>query len=190
MTGGDQRPESAVHIVDGSFVPGGQSADAQQGGGHHNQNGCPQKGVLFHGSSPFVSGHSPVNQILHNDSRTWRKPVPPFCCIKNGVMTNIMTPFEGVFKQIHDSAPSVPGRQAAGSFPATQASVRQAAFRPFGGGSFPPSTLPVCRMVTLISRTSIMRYPVVSCLIIWDFCGLSTVCSQNTAKCAERKGTP
>ena len=57
--GGNQGPEGAVHAVGGCFVPGGQRRDAQQRGGRHDQDGGPQDGMLFHGSSPFVFGQWP-----------------------------------------------------------------------------------------------------------------------------------
>ena len=50
--------------------------------------------------------------------------------------------------------------------------------------------MPVCRMVTLISRASIMRYPVVSYPIIGEFPNLSTVSSQNVYILRKEQGTP
>ena len=45
-------------------------------------------------------------------------------------------------------------------------------------------------MVTLISRASIMRYPVVSYPIIGEFSNLSTVSSQNVYILQKEQGTP
>ena len=45
-------------------------------------------------------------------------------------------------------------------------------------------------MVTLISRASIMRYPVVSYHIIGEFSNLSTVSSQNVYILRKEQGTP
>ena len=45
-------------------------------------------------------------------------------------------------------------------------------------------------MVTLISRASIMRYPVVSYPIIGEFPNLSTVSSQNVYILRKEQGTP
>ena len=53
-----------------------------------------------------------------------------------------------------------------------------------------PSSMPVCRTVTLISRASIMRYPVVSYPIIGEFPNLSTVSSQNVYILQKEQGTP
>ena len=95
--------------------------------------------------------------------------------IKNGAMTSAMTPFEGrPVKQImtahrpfpDDSPPDVLRRPRHPAARQRSGTLRRL--------TLSPSFLPVCRMATLISRASIMRDLIVSCLIIGYFSHLST----------------